>query len=552
MPWAGPTERRPFPSLGWPLLEWIEQALIIPDGLRRGDPYVPTPEMARFIVRLYRLRPDARPGPRARVYYGAQLRRPQKWGKDPLGAVLHCCEAFADVIFDGWDATGEPVGRPWPTPWQQCAATAEDQTQNTFGPIVTMLRDGPLASTPGLDVGETRIKLPRGEGWIEPVTASARARLGARLNFATFTESHLMAEPDGGVALAKNMKRNLAGMGGTWLEITNAYDPSEQSVAQRTAEAGAPGVLVDDRPPRVAVDLDDDQALRAELAYVYGDSAADAGGWVDLDRIMEEARAADTGEAEARRYFLNEVRVGSRDVVDPLAWATLARADDPLRPGEAVTLGFDGSRARDATTLQACRIRDGRHFDLKTWEPPPNPEQAWQIPRAEVDAAVSAAFEAYQVWYLLGDPTRWGEYFSLWAGRWPTRWRHNAHNGRLELGREGSRVVEFPVWAEPKFDEAVERWLTDLATEELTHDGSDVLTRHTLNAALAKGRRRPPLEDGSRAPRDHYLKVVKKRSGWLIDALVAAILARHARARAIEDGALNPTGLIELDGSLMA
>jgi hypothetical protein len=532
MPWRGPTERRPFPSLGWYLLDWIEQHLIVPDGLRKGDPYVPTPEMARFIVRKYRLRPDARPGSgtRALVYYGAQLRRPQKWGKDPLGAAEHCCEAFADVVFDGWDEHGEPVGRPWPTPWQQCAATAEDQTANTFLPIVTMLRDGPLANTPGLDVGDTRIKLPRGDGWIEPVTASAKARLGARLTFATFTESHLMTDSDGGVALAKAMKRNLAGMGGTWLEITNAYDPSEHSVAQRTAESKAPGVLVDDRPPRTTVDLDDDQALRAELAFVYGDSAVDQGGWVDLDRIMEEARDEATGEAEARRYFLNEVRVGSRDVADPLQWAAQARTDDPLLPGEAICLGFDGSRARDATTLQACRIRDGRHFDLRTWEPPANPDEPWLIDRAQVDQAVALAFDAYQVWYLFGDPNRWGEYFSLWAGR---------YEGRLN-GKAGSRIVEFPVWADTKMDPAIERFLTDLAAGELTHDGNPTLTRHVLNAALGKGKRRPPLEDGSRAPRDHYMKIVKKKFGLLIDALVAAILAREARAKAIEDGALNP------------
>lgn len=530
MPWRGPTEQRPFPSLGWQLLDWIETSLIVPDGLRRGDPYVPTPEMARFVVRYYRLRPDARAGQgtRARVYYGAQLRRPQKWGKDPLAAVLHCCEAFAEVVFDGWDERGEPVGRPWPTPWQQCAATAEDQTANTFLPIVTMLRDGPLANTPGLDVGDTRIKLPRGEGWIEPVTASMKARLGARITHASLTEPHLMTETDGGVGLAKAMKRNLAGMSGTWVEVTNAWDPSEQSVAQRTAEAGAPGVLVDSRPPRISVDLTDLLALRTELAYVYGDSAVERGGWVDLDRIAEECADESVGEAEKRRYFLNEVRVGSRDVVDPLHWATLARTDDPLRPGEAITLGFDGSRARDATTLQACRIRDGRQFDLKTWEPPRNPEEPWTVPRDEVDQAVTDAFEAYQVWYLFGDPNRWGEYFSTWAGKWPTRLN----------GKAGSRVVEFPVWAEQRMDEAIERWLTDLATEELTHDGSEGLTRHVLNAALANGKRRPPLEDGGRAPRDHYLKVVKKKSGLLIDRLVAAILARHARAKAIEDGAL--------------
>jgi len=87
-------------------------------------------------------------------------------------------------------------------------------------------------------------------------------------------------------------------------------------------------------------------------------------------------------------------------------------------------------------------------------------------------------------------------------------------------------------------DKAIERVLTALKIGELTHDGDETLTEHVLNAALAKGKRKPPREDGEGMPAEYYMRVVKKRDGLLIDAFVAAILAYAARGLAIEKGAL--------------
>jgi hypothetical protein len=535
VPWRGPEEPGEFPTLGYAVAEWIEEFLIVPDGPLKGSPYLLTDEMLHHLLWFYRLKVNARPemGTEAFAHYGSQLVRPQKWGKDPFAAANVCAQALGEVVFDGWDADGEPVGRPQPTPWVQCAATAEDQTDNTFRPIVTMLRDGPLADTPGLDVGETRIKLPDGDGWIEPVTSSARARLGARLTFATFTETHLFGQTDGGVKLAKAMKRNLAGMGGRWMEITNAWDPAEQSTAQRTYESAAPGVFLDYRPPRAHIDLDDQAAVRAEIIHVYGDSVRANGGWVGEERILAEIYDESTGEGEARRFFLNEITVGSKDAVDPIKWDAAARLDQ-LRPGDRIAIGFDGSRTLDGTALVACRISDGRLFHLRTWVPGEDDDADWRVPRVEVDETVSAAFDAYEVWYLFADPYKWQDYLDLWAGRWP------------------KRVVEFPTNSERRMDTAIERFSTAFRGGELTHDGDELLSRHAKNAALAKGKRKPARDDDEGGS-THYLRVVKKKSGHLIDAFVAAILAYAARGQAIEDGALaEASGPVELEGSLMA
>ena len=534
MPWRGPDpDGDQWPTLGHDIAAWIEANLVIPDGPRRGEPFALTDEQYRHVLSTYRLKPGARPemGSQAFTYYGVLLVRPQKAGKDPLAAAQVCAQALGPVRFAGWDANGEPVGSPMPTPWIQCAANSEDQTDNTFRPIVAMLSDGPVGSTVGLDVGLTRVNLPDG-GRIEPVTACAKSRLGARITYAVFTESGLYTENSGGVAMARTMKRGLAGMDGRWLEITNAWDPSERSVAQRTWEAKAPGVFVDYRPPRTHVDLDDDAALRAELLYVYGDAAIENGGWVRIERIMEEIRNSATGEGEGRRFFLNEITVGSRDAVDALAWAAQASPGAVLAPGEQVALGFHGTLNRDATSLCAARISDGCVLHLRTWDKPFGWQGEWSIPRGEVDRCVRDAFEAYDVVCMMCSPHGWQTEVNAWAGQYDSP------------GDDQARVLEIWLNSEVRMDQLLERFLTAHRDGQLRHDGSETLTAHALGAALAGGKRRSTAEERDPGLPEHYLRVVKKSWAQSISAFVAALLAYEARGWAIEHGALVERDLV--------
>lgn len=184
--------------------------------------------------------------------------------------------------------------------------------------------------------------------------------------------------------------------------------------------------------------------------------------------------------------------------------------------------------------LYACRLSDGRIFELGVWWPAYDELSGeWKIDRLEVDATVTAAFEAYEAWYLFGDPYKWQDYMDIWAGRWP------------------NRVVEFPTNVDKRMDEALERFLTALRDRTLTHDGSATLTEHAKNSALAKGKRKPPREDGSRELTEFYMRVVRKKAGKFIDGFVGAVLAYAARGKAIEDGALSQESH-DIEGSLMA
>lgn len=518
MPWRGPDEPGEFPTLGYDVGEWIESNLVVPDGYRKGQPYLLTDEMWRFLLHYYRLFPQAAPwpAPDTFAYYGGQLRRSQKWGKDPFGAAILWAEALGPTRFDGWNASGDPVGKPYPTPLIACLGTSEEQVDNTWRPLVSMAQNGPLADTPGLDIGLTRCNLPGG-GRIEPVTCSARARLGAPLTALTITESHLFTLQGGFRKVAGAVKRNVAGMDGRWLELTNAWDPTEGSEAQVTADAGNERVYLDTVEPRRVEVLEDDEELYRELLRQYGDSSRERGGWVNIKgRIMHEVRSTTHLEADRRRFFLNEIVVGQSALIAPERWDLLAHPDDALAPGEPIALGFDGSKRRDATALVAERLSDRRLFVIRIWERPADAGPSWKIPTAEIAQVVEDTFGAYKVAVMFADPYLWQDYLDNWAARWP------------------DRVVEFPTNVEQRMDKAIERFTTAAGDAELTHDGHPVLARHVKNAVLVKGGRKKirPGEDEMLAK--HYLKMAKRGDGQWIDGAVAAVLAHAAAAHAIE------------------
>lgn len=519
MPWRGPEEPGEFPTLGYEVGQWIEERLVVPDGYRKGEPFKLTDEMWKFLVWHYRLFPHAAlwPAPDTFVYFGSQLRRSQKWGKDPFGAAINIAEALGPTRFDGWNAEGEPVGAPYPTPLIVCLGTSEDQTDNTWRPLLSMIRNGPLADSAELrEVGETKVDLANG-GRIEPVTTSARARLGEPMTQATITESHLFTLQGGFRRVCGAVKRNIAGMDGRWLELTNAWDPTEGSEAQVTAEAGDPRVYIDTIEPQRVEDLGDDETLYAELLRQYGDSARERGGWVNIrGRIMHEVRSKRFLEADRRRFFLNEIVVGESVFVDPIRWDLYARPDEALKPKETITLGFDGAKYRDATALIASRMSDGRLFELRIWERPSTADRDWRVPSAEVDQHVKDVFDAYQVLVMFADPWRWQDYLDAWSAKYP------------------DRVVEFPTNSEQRMDKALERFTTAFGNGEITHDGSEKLTTHMKNAVLVKGSKKKPRPGEEDGLATHYLKLAKRGDGFLIDGAVGGVLAHEARAYATE------------------
>lgn len=505
MPWRGAETPGEFPTLGHLIADWIEEHCVIPDGDRAGQPFILTDEQLRFVLFHYRLQPDAEPvagmASSAFHYRRSMLVRPQKWGKGPLTGALICAEAVGPALFDGWDSAGEPVGRPWSTPWVQVAASSEDQTANVYRALLPMIQEGPLADTIP-DTGLTRINLPGG-GFIEPVTAEGRSRLGQRITFAVHDEPHSWFRHNGGWQLADTQRRNLAGMGGRSVATTNAYDPAEASDAQRTAEAGLADVFVD-FPTPPAGSVRNKRERRKVLKFVYGDSAAERGGWVDLDRIDAEIDEL-TGKgdaAQAERFYLNRVVATSDAFFDMDAWLACESAVD-VPDGATVCLGFDGSMVDDWTAIRARYVTDDALHGFTPvfadgaatiWNPA---DYGGEVPRSEVMAAVEELFDRYDVVRMYLDPELWQSEIDAWRARFGD-----------------ARVIAWPTYRTRQMAATLERLRTDVATSALTHDGCATTTAHVANAR--------------RVRRPGGIVVGKPNDHQKIDAAVADALAHEA------------------------
>lgn len=499
MPWREATYPGEFPTLGYLVKDWIEAHCVIPDGEHAGSPFLLTDEMWRWLLWYYRLDPESG---RYAYRYGL-LVRPQKWGKGPLSAAMICAEAEGPVVFDGWDADGEPVGRTWPTPHIQITAYSEDQTDNVYRALQPMIELGPLADLIP-DTGLTRINV-HGGGLIEPVTSKAQSRLGQRVTFVVQDETHSWTAANGMVRLGDTQRRNLAGMGGRAIGTTNAWNPAESSYAQVLAEAGRSDIHLDMRTPPPC-SIHNKAEVRRALKVAYGDSW-----WVDVPRIAADvAELADRDETDqAERFYLNRIVATADSWLDPQVIADRADPAVVVAPGEQITLGFDGSTREDSTVLVGC-TEAGHLFLLGLWARPVNAAKDWQVPFPDVIQAVEDAFTRYTVRRFYADPPDWQTPIAMWA---------QAH---------GTVVQEFWTNSVGRIAPALESLHTAFVTGQVSHDGSAVLLEHLRNARRWKR--------GS--PDDPKWLIRKERRGspLKIDAAMAATLAYEARNTALAEG----------------
>jgi len=335
VPWRGPEHPDDFPSLGWALLDWWAEYLPSPrDPL---EPLLFTDEQALQLVEWFRIDPvEGR-----LVYDRGYSRRSKGWGKSPVEAAKAIAELAGPVRFAGWDADGEPVGMPWglrgtERPWVQIGATSEDQTDNTWAVVHYLLteNDGKAADSLGIDAGLTRCyprSMPGAK--LEPVTAAAGSREGARPTYAVLDETHLWTPSNGGVNLAAVLRRGVAKTGGRSYETTNSFTIGGRSVAESSYDAvrkGTPGIFTDEvEAPREinGVQVNEkapDDVLLAALAVAYGKSW-----WADTARLVRDMRDPSNKWEDSARFFLNwNQRSGE-------GWTVVSKADWSARQGAA-------------------------------------------------------------------------------------------------------------------------------------------------------------------------------------------------------------------------
>jgi hypothetical protein len=536
MPWQ-PQDEDSFPSLGPYVVEQMEALLASPDEAEYA-PLQLTREQYEFLVRLYELDPVTG----ERVRHRAVLSRSRGWGKSPFLGAIAIAEGLFDVVFDGWDASGQPVGRPWAltrTPLVLVTAVNEDLTANTWTPLLEMLRNGPVMDEFDIEALDSFVNLPQGR--IETRTSSARGAKGARAVCSILDQTEEWVAGNGGPRFAQVLRNNATKLGGVTIESPNAFTPGENSVAEESArywqailegKAKSRSILYDHREAPPETDPEDMESLVAGLRVAYGDSSNHPDGcviheppcepgWSPIGRIALDFWDTSNDPQVMRADFLNQITHAADSWLSQPELKAVDAHGTVIDKKDAITLGFDGSRGRshtkpDATALIGCRVSDGHLFKLGVWEPPDGPgEKDWRIPEAEVEAAVRDAFTKYNVVGFYADPSMWDGHVAQWEA---------TYGRRLKVQGTRDKPIAFNVRSMTAVVRGFETLHAAIVNRELTYDGSYDLTRHFLNARRQKVRSGIVL----RKPNNDYLAK--------IDAAYAAMLAFTCRIDALGKG----------------
>lgn len=515
---------KPFLSLGFALIDWIETFLVHGPGDVEGQPVLLDDEFAAFILRAYEVKDDG-----SRRVRRAVISRPKGRAKSELAALISCAEALAPVRFShfaakgevsSWGyvyAEGEPVGEPVKRPMISCFATELGQSGNTFDAIRYMLNpdtgsDLLVQHYGRVDVGLTRILLPGG-GEITPETAKDTSKDGGKETFTVFDETHLWALP-GLKRLHQTVLRNLLKRkkaAGWALETTTMYAPGEESVAEGThayAKAVAEkrvadiGLLFDHRQASSKWDVTKGKDRLAGLREVYGPASS----WMDLQSIADSFEDPQTRPAEWERYWFNRPVSLQGQWLSQKAWDECHNARQ-IPDGVRVVLALDGSFSGDSTGLAVVEMGEFPHLSVVgVWEKMPGDDD-WRAPILDIEEAIRTACLRWQVVEITADPARWARSLEV-------------------LAAEGLPVTEFPQ-SPMRMTPATQRFTDMVNQRQMTHDGNPALARHISNAVLKNDSR------GMRIYKE------TKSSPKKIDLAVASIMALE-RAMTFQDAPAEP------------
>lgn len=428
---------------------WVEAHCVVPDGFRAGQLLRLYQSQLEYFGAFYTVKGDVEfdsvnPLLAAAFRYRRALDiGPQKVGKSPRSASHICLEGVGPSLFAGWAGPddgyacidhgcgcgweypyepGEPMGMLRPSPHIPIVAMSEDQTGNIYKALRPMIEKGPLRFLMP-KTGEDMIRLP-GDGLVEPVTSNWKSRLGGRYSFVVETEVGLYTKRNGLSDVADTLHRNLAGMGARASLESNAWDPAENSVAQREYELVEKGkvddVYVQVTWPPKNLSFANKAERRKIFRIVYpADTLRENGGHVEIESIEAEAAAmVEHDAAQASRFFGNGRETGSGAAFDLEIWIQRAvKAKLVVPRGTLATIGFDGSRKWDHASMIGTTVEDGYQWPLGIWRPETYPDH--EIPAAAVTATLEEAMDFLTVARMYPDPPYWDETVNVWKGRWP-------------------------------------------------------------------------------------------------------------------------------------
>ena len=511
------------------MCDFIEDRVIYGPGSLKGQPYKIDPQFRAFLYRAYEVFPKGHAQEGRRRFKRAGLSVRKGLAKTEQLAAICFAELHPDgpVRFDGWDADGNPVGKPVADPYiPMLSVTVEQVEELGYGALKVMCEEGPDADL--FDVSLERIvrldEFGRADGKAVPLANSPGARDGARTTLNAFDEPHRLFLPrqrDAHSTMDANLPKRP--MEDPWsLYVGTAGQPGQNSIAEdlhtdalaiRDGKNKDPRLFYVYRWADGKYDLEVKEQRLAAIDEATGPAGEFAPGQFEDIAEKWERHGADKGFLE--RVWLNRWTKSDEQAFDTQAWAGLARPGT-IEPGALVTAGFDGARRKDSTAIVITELATGTQEVWALWERDvEDPE--WEIDETEVDAAVDDLFRVMDVYMLFCDPPYWVDLVGKWAGR---------YHGRVEeWWTERPRPMAQKIRA---YREAIASGAVGWSEE---HRDAEAFARHI--AAAGRRELRGIVDDD-----DEPLFVLQKiHQDRKFDAAMAAVLSWAAYLHALKKGA---------------
>lgn len=501
-----PLDEEPWPTLGPQVADLLEECSIFGPGSLKGQPYRLDDEKRAALYRMYEVYPQGHQWAGRRRFKRVGISVRKGLAKTELLAQVAFAELHPDgpVRCDGFDSSGNPVGRPVRDPYiPLLAVTVEQVEELAYGALYVLCTEGPDADL--FDATLDRIIRfgPTGmaDGKAVALSNSPGARDGARTTFQGFDEPHRLSLPRA-ISAHETMVANLEkrSLEDPWgLYVGTAGELGEGSIAEglhAEAEAIARGEIEDPQLFYLHRDSgpvhDGDKTTGHDLSTLEGRVAAireatGAIGEYSPGQFHSIARQWDRPAADKRylqRVWLNLWIKSGTQAFDGKRWGDLATTE-AIPPGAFVAAGFDGARFRDSTGIVLTDIATGRQQLWATWERPIDSEgrevAEWEVPEHEVTAAWEQINERFDLWRCYGDPPHWTETFGSWAARWPDRFEewwtnrtgHMAKAVRAYVEAMASGAVTHVTRDENETDAAFDRHIAAAGRKDVNYWDDD-------------------------------------------------------------------------------
>src|SRR5690606_25900967 len=188
----------PWPSLGGPICDLIEERAVFGPGSLKGEPAVLDDEKRAAIWKAYEVYPRGHELAGRRRHRRVRFSWRKGSAKTEFGGWITFAELHpeGETRFDGWkkvDGAWVPVGRPVRDPYIPMLAYTQEQVMElAFGVLYVVCTEGPDADL--FDVSLERIirldERGRADGKAVPLATSPNARDGARTTMNFYDETH--------------------------------------------------------------------------------------------------------------------------------------------------------------------------------------------------------------------------------------------------------------------------------------------------------------------------------------------------------------------------